>query len=85
MDGLARLHDISESAVRNRPDPRLNLRKLNNGDPLFGSFLHLPGMRFGGFLVISGVAHVKGSNFEWESEAGIKFLVIFSIVLLACL
>ncbi len=59
MDGLARLNDIYESAVRNRPDPRSNLRKLNNEDPLFGSFLHLPGMRFGGFLVISEVAHVK--------------------------
>ena len=78
MDGLARLNDISESAVRNRPDPRSNLRKLNNGDPLFGFFLHPLGVRFwwtsGHFW---GLAHVKSCNFGWKSEAGIKSLVIF--------
>ena len=62
---------------KNCPDPGRELWNLNNGDPLFGSFLHLTGVRFGRFLVIPGVAHVKRGHFGWKSEAGIKSRVIF--------
>ncbi len=63
---------------KNCPDPGRELWNLNNGDSLFGSFLHPLGVRFrwisGHFW---GLAHVKSCHFGWKSEAGIKFLVIF--------